>query len=238
MAITLKYFCPTSSPVARTKRECGEEMGKTEREKREAGAEWFASYLQDIRATGHRDSYDSSPFSDPAGCFARPSRCFCSVLPVALFLFRGPVAPLPPRDRSSAFFFHGFFLLPPRSPTAGFDTNSAPDLLPLFPQCARAPLFFQIHVSLVLSRSASLRPFLPLPAPTSLSPAPVLPASSYTSPGSRLLLLSFSSRRAGLFAGAEASPGLLENGETGRTGTRTRTGEDEDERMRRRRSLA
>lgn len=85
-----------------------------------------------------------------------PSRCSCSESRRPLF--HREIVP-------SAFFFHGFFLLPPRSPTAGFDTNSAPDLLPLFLQCARAPLFFQIHVSLALSRSASLRLFLhPLPA--------------------------------------------------------------------------
>lgn len=154
------------------------------------------------------------PFSYPANCFARPSRCFCSVLLVALLLSRSPGRSLFHRAigvlrRSS---FHGFFLLPPRSPTAGFDTNSAPDLLPLFPQCARAPLFFQIHVSL----GRSLRCFSPSlsassssssssSCPSSSPPAPVLPASSYTSPGSRLLLVSFSPCRAGLFAGAEAS---------------------------------
>lgn len=109
----------------------------------------------------------SAPLGTETVMTPRPSRTPPVVLrgPLVAFvlcvarrvvLVQSPVPPLPPRDRSSAFFFHGFFLLPPRSPTAGFDTNSAPDLLPLFPQCARAPLFFQIHVSLALSRSALL----------------------------------------------------------------------------------
>lgn len=100
-----------------------------------------------------------------------PSRCSCSEFPSPLF--HREIVP-------SAFLFHGFFLLPPRSPTAGFDTNSAPDLLPLFLQCARAPLFFQIHVSLALSRSASPRLFLhPLPA---LPLPPPLPHPSFPRP--------------------------------------------------------
>lgn len=42
----------------------------------------------------------------------RPSRCFCSVLPVALFLFSVPSPPLPlriERDHSSVLFFRRFF---------------------------------------------------------------------------------------------------------------------------------
>lgn len=117
------------------------------------------------------------PSRTPASCFARPSRCFCSVLPVALFLFRVPSLLFHREIVLRRSSFHGFFLLPPRSPTVGFDTNSAPDLLPLFLQCARAPLFFQIHVSLALSCFASLRPFLPRPLPAFPLPLPFFPRS-------------------------------------------------------------
>lgn len=148
-------------------------MGKTKREREreglrgEAGAEWFASYLQDIRATGHRDSYDSSPFPGPRRLFcARPSRCFCSVLPAAFVLVQRPVALLPPRDRSSAFFFFtvpSFFLLGHRQRA----------LIPAAPLIS-CPCFHSVRVLLFSSRSMSpspslslrfslsLRPFLPL----------------------------------------------------------------------------
>lgn len=119
--------------------------------------------------------------SRTGGCFARASRCFCSVLPVALFLFSVP-SPLFHREivlRRSSFTVSSFFLLGHRQ--RAFDTNSAPDLLPLFPQCARAPLFFQIHVSLALSRFASLRPFLPPPLPALPPPLP-LPHPSFPRP--------------------------------------------------------
>lgn len=199
---------------------------------------WLASYLQDIRASRHRDSYDSSPFSYPAGCFARPSRCFCPVLPVALLLSRSPGRSLFHRAigvlrRSS---FHGFFLLPPRSPTAGFDTNSAPDLLPLFPQCVRVLLFSSRSMSPSPALcTASLRPFLPRPLPPPLLPALPLPLPHPSFPRPRTLrpvVVFFWS----LFPHVELvflparrqAPGLLENGENG-TGTRMREDEDEAE---------
>lgn len=124
----------------------------------------------------------------------------------------------------------------------GLDTKARPSLLPLFPPrvllfSSRSftlslslslffPLFHALSsatVSVNLSLSLLLCPFLLPPSPFPPSSSHVPAASSYTSPGSRLLLVSFSPRRAGLFAGVEASPGLLENG-------RTRGDVDEDER--------
>lgn len=152
-------------PPSRKWSESGEEMRKMKRE--ESG--WGGGGVVRLLFTGHPRHWASRQLWLLALLGSR--RLFCAALSLLLFrvarrvvLVQSPVAPLSSRDRSSAFF-HGFFLLPPRSPTAGFDTNSAPDLLPLFPQCARAPLFFQIYVSLgpFLSVSFCLfLPFLPL----------------------------------------------------------------------------
>lgn len=146
-----------------------------------------------------------------------PSRCSCSE----------------PRRRSSIAFFG--VLLPQFLPSSSSVTDSGLwyqqrpwSPAPVSTVCACSSFLSDPCLPSLLSvpfySSSSSCPFSP-----SSSPAPVLPASSYTSSGSRFLLVSFFSRRAGLFAGAEASPGLFENGENGRTGTRTRIREDEAE---------
>lgn len=145
-----------------------------------------------------------------------PSRCSCSES-------RRPSSTARSFLRRSSSTASSFFLLGHRQRA----------LIPTAPLIS-CPCFYSVRVLLFSSRSMSPSPSLDprfssslsasssCPSSPSSAPAPVLPASSYTSSGSRLLLVSFSPRRAGLFAGAEASPGLLENGENGRTGTRMR----------------
>lgn len=165
--------------------------------------------------TGHprhwapTDSYDSRP--------ARTRRLFCGslvafvprrVVPVQL-----PRRPFPlhiGRDRSSSTVSSTVFsprLLPSSFSVSGLDTNVAL-ICPCFHR-VRVLLFSFRFFSPFPSRFTSLlSPSVSFPS----CPAPLfssmLPASLYTSPGSRLLLVSFSPYRAGLFAGAEASPGL------------------------------
>lgn len=164
---------------------------------------WCASYLQDIRATGHRDSYDSSPFSDPVGCFADLSLLLFHV-PVALLLFVAPPPPSPiafpllppPRVRREIVLLRSSSTASSTSSTRplpssffsvtddGLDTTARPDLLPLFP--VRVLLFSSRPSSLLLPHSLSLSlPFafaLFLPVPF------CLPVPPFSFPPRRILV--------------------------------------------------
>lgn len=152
-----------------------------------------------------------------------PSRCSCSESRRPSSIARSFFDVLLPRllPSSSSVTDSGlWYQQRPWSPAPVSTVCACSSFLP--DSCLPRP--FSVCFSSSLSASSSS-------CPSSPSPAPVFPASSYTSPGSHLLLVSFSPRRAGFFAGSEASPvrewGEWKDGE-----------EDENERMRRRRFLA
>lgn len=200
------------------------EEGEIEEKEGKERTAWGEGGAVCLLFTGHprhwapTDSYDSRP--------ARTRRLFCGslvafvprrVVPVQL-----PRRPFPPhigRDPSSAFFFHRVSftifsprLLPSSFSVSGLDANVVLVSCPCFHRVR--VLVFSFRFSFPLSfRFTPLYLFLPpscpaLPCPALPLSSSMLPASLYTSPGSRLLLVSFSPYRAGLFAGAEASPGL------------------------------
>lgn len=210
-------------------------------------------YLQDIRATGHRDSYDSRPpRSRPV--VLRPFRCFCSALLVALLSSASAVAvlrrprPSPPRNGGRGSFrrvhplvqlvFFFFFFFSPSSPFVFFPLEhrrwtryqaKRPGLLPLFPSCARVLLFpFLPDHPLLLPLAMQL--FLPPSSSLSLSPGSSLP-SLLTQPRPRTLgpvVTFFWSLFPGIvliFLPARRQvSGLPENGQNGRTAGHGGTG--------------
>lgn len=207
----------------------GENEMEGEKRKRTAKVGQFVSYLQDIRATGHRPTVMTLALLKLAGCFADslvafvPRRCSCSLAPSSFSSSRRArcfFCVLLPSCVSSTVFSPR--LLPSSFSVSDLISTSPWSPAPVSTVCAcssflsASPLLLPLDS--LLSISFCLLSFLPLP----LFPLPCFPHPYTLRPVVAFFWSLFPRIELVFLPARRQVRGWLENGENGRTGTRMR----------------